>query len=63
MDEVKVDNLGNLIAFKRGTGKKKVAFFTHIDEVSLVVSAKDERGFLRFDTLGGIDPKVLMLNA
>lgn len=60
VDEVKVDNLGNLIVFKRGTGKKKVAFFTHIDEVSLVVSAKDERGFLRFDTLGGIDPKVLI---
>jgi endoglucanase len=31
----------------------------HLDEVGLIVSYVEDRGFLRFATLGGIDPRVL----
>ncbi|TYB87204.1 MAG: M42 family metallopeptidase [Kosmotoga sp.] len=58
-DEIYVDNIGNLIAHKKGAGKK-LAFFTHMDEIALVISAVDEKGYARFDTLGGIDPKMLI---
>lgn len=57
---ISTDALGNLIAFRKGNGKMKLGVFTHIDEVSLVISAIDNRGFARFETLGGIDPKVLI---
>ncbi|MGC9383175.1 MAG: M20/M25/M40 family metallo-hydrolase [Kosmotogaceae bacterium] len=59
VDDVCVDNIGNLIAHKKGAGKK-IAFFTHMDEIALVISTVDEKGFARFDTMGGIDPKILI---
>ncbi len=59
VDKIYVDNIGNLIAHKKGKGKK-IAFFTHMDEIALVISAIDDRGYARFDTLGGIDPKILI---
>ncbi|MBN2220093.1 MAG: M20/M25/M40 family metallo-hydrolase [Kosmotogaceae bacterium] len=59
VDEIYTDEIGNLIAVKKGT-KKRIAVFTHVDEVSLVISKIDERGFARFEELGGIDPKVLI---
>jgi endoglucanase len=31
----------------------------HIDEVGLIITGADERGFLRFSALGGIDPRIL----
>ncbi|AKI96508.1 M42 family metallopeptidase [Kosmotoga pacifica] len=60
VDEVSIDNMGNLIALKKGNTGKKVAIFTHMDEIALVISRIDERGFARFEKLGGIDPKVLI---
>jgi len=59
VDEIYTDEIGNLIAVKKGTGKR-IGIFTHVDEVSLVISKIDERGFARFEELGGIDPKVLI---
>ncbi|OAA31932.1 peptidase M42 [Kosmotoga arenicorallina S304] len=60
VDEVNIDSMGNLIALKKGNTGKRVAIFTHMDEISLVISKTDERGFARFEGLGGIDPKVLI---
>jgi len=60
VDELKVDNMGNLIALKKGNTGKRIATFTHMDEVALVISRIDERGYARFEGLGGIDPKVLI---
>lgn len=60
--EYKVDNLGNIIAFKKGknTPKKKVLVDAHLDEVGLIITHIEENGFLRFATVGGIDTAALM---
>ncbi len=59
VDEVKIDNLGNLIAIKKGTADKKVMVAAHMDEISFIVKYIDDDGFLRFQPLGGFDPKTL----
>ena len=60
-DEIKVDNLGSIIAFKKGRNraKQKVMLDAHIDEIGFMITGIDENGYLRFDNLGGIDGKVL----
>ncbi len=58
-DELKVDNMGNVIAVKRGKERKRVMIAAHMDEISFIVSHIDDDGFLRFHPLGGFDPKTL----
>lgn len=58
-DEVSVDNMGNVIALKKGKARKKVMVAAHMDEIGFIVTHIDEQGFLRFHTLGGFDPKTL----
>ncbi|HEY8391448.1 MAG TPA: M42 family metallopeptidase [Capillibacterium sp.] len=58
-DELRVDSLGNLIAFKRG-GKTKLQLAAHMDEIGVVVTAIDEEGFLRFANVGGVNPHRLV---
>lgn len=59
-DEIRTDALGNLICFKKGTSNKNLLLCAHMDEVGLMVHFIDERGFLRFVTVGGIDPRTLL---
>ena len=62
VDEWRVDNMGNVIAIKRGTKnpeKKSVMVAAHMDEIGFLVSHIDDDGFVRFQTLGGFDPKTL----
>lgn len=59
VDEVKVDNLGNVTAIKKGKESKKVMIGAHMDEISFMVTHIEDGGFLRFHTLGGFDPKTL----
>ena len=62
VDEVKVDNMGNVIAIKKAynvTGPKKLMVSAHMDEIGFIVTHIDDKGFLRFHTLGGFDPKTL----
>ena len=61
-DEVSVDNMGNIIALKRGNRNpdgKKVMVAAHMDEIGFMVTHIDDQGFVRFHTLGGFDPKTL----
>lgn len=60
--DYKVDNLGNLICFKKGekTPKNRLMLDAHIDEVGIIVTAITSDGFLKFDTVGGIDTTALM---
>ena len=57
-----VDALGNILARKRGAQRAacKLMVDAHLDEVGLIVTGVTQQGYLRFDTLGGIDPKVLL---
>lgn len=57
--EVSIDNMGNVIALKKGRSDKKVMVAAHMDEIGFMVSFIDEEGFVRFNTLGGFDPKTL----
>jgi endoglucanase len=62
VDEVRIDNIGNVIALKKGVRNpdgKRVMLAAHMDEIGFIVSHIDEHGFLRFNTLGGFDPKTL----
>lgn len=60
--EYSVDNLGNIIAFKKGKNapSKKVLIDAHLDEVGLIITHIENDGFLRFKTVGGIDTAALM---
>ncbi len=57
--DVSVDNMGNVIAFKKGRTDKRVMVAAHMDEIGFMVSFIDDDGFVRFNTLGGFDPKTL----
>ena len=62
VDELSVDNMGNVITIKRGVKNpddKKVMVAAHMDEIGFIVSHIDDNGFIRFQTLGGFDPKTL----
>jgi len=60
-DEVRVDTLGNLIVRKKGTGGgKRVMLAAHMDEIGLIISYVDEKGFLRAHPVGGIDVMTLV---
>ena len=60
--DIRVDNLGNIIADKKGNkrAKIKVAADAHMDEVGIIVTHIDDGGFLRFATCGGIEIPVLL---
>ena len=61
VDELKVDATGNLIALKKGTGSgPRVMLAAHMDEVSLMVTQVGDMGMLRFQPVGGIDPRILV---
>lgn len=59
VDEVSVDNMGNVVAIKKGKSPKKVMAAAHMDEIGFVVTHITDEGFLKFHTLGGFDPKTL----
>ena len=59
VDEVEVDNMGNVYAIKRGKENKKAMVGAHMDEIGFIVTHIDDDGFVRFHTLGGFDPKTL----
>ena len=57
VDDVTIDNMGNVYAIKKGTEKKRVMVGAHMDEIGFIVTHIDDNGFVRFHTLGGFDPK------
>jgi endoglucanase len=62
VDEIKVDVIGNVIAYKKGKGEnpKKVMISAHMDEIGFIVSFIDDKGFLRLNPVGGFDPRTLV---
>ena len=60
MDEVWIDRLGNVIGLRRcgRPNAKKLLLDAHLDEIGLIVTGIKD-GFLRFATIGGVDPRML----
>lgn len=60
VDEVKTDVMGNVIAVKRcgREGAPSVLLDAHMDEIGLIVTGHVD-GHLRFNSLGGVDPRML----
>ena len=56
-DEVRVDALGNLIVRKKpaagAKNPKKIMLAAHMDEIGVIASHIDKRGFVRFTNVGG----------
>lgn len=60
-DEITVDSMGNMICRKYGDkGKPTVLLSAHMDEVGFIISKITDDGYLKFESVGGIDPKILL---
>ncbi|MCM3596473.1 M42 family metallopeptidase [Metabacillus idriensis] len=60
-DEVTTDGLGSLIAKKTGKeGGPKIMVAGHLDEVGFMVTKIDDKGFLRFQPVGGWWSQVML---
>lgn len=63
-DEAWVDPLGSVLAMlhpaRPGAAALRILLDAHTDEVGFMVSHVDEMGFLRVQTLGGIDKRLLL---
>lgn len=58
-NELRVDALGNLIATqgKPAENGKKIMLAAHMDEIGIIATYVDENGFVRFTTIGGVNPR------
>lgn len=59
VDEIRTDALGNLICVKKGSGKK-LMLAAHMDQIGIIVTFIDDKGFLRFGNIGGLRPQVIL---
>ncbi|MGD1997202.1 MAG: M42 family peptidase, partial [Anaerolineae bacterium] len=56
-DEVRVTPLGSLVGVRRGTGDgRRILLAAHMDEIGVIVTHVDKKGFLRFASIGGVSP-------
>lgn len=57
-DEIRVDAMGNLIARKgaRQDGGLRVMLSAHMDEIGVIATHVDDKGFVRFTNIGGVAP-------
>ena len=60
VDEITGDRRGNVIGVRRcgRKGAKRVLLDAHLDEIGFVITGISQ-GFLRFQTVGGVDPRML----
>ena len=55
-DGLRTDVMGNLIADLKGAGGPRVMLAGHCDEIGFMVQFVDDRGFIYFGAIGGVDP-------
>ncbi len=54
-DEIRVDPLGSLVARRKGPeGAKKLILAAHMDEIGVMVTHVEKKGYLRFTSIGGV---------
>lgn len=53
VDEVRTDVMGNVIAAKRGPGKR-IMFSAHMDTIGYIALDADKEGYIRVSNIGGI---------
>ena len=64
-DDIRVDSIGNLIAFKKArnaqssTPSHRIMLSAHMDEVGFMVIGYGENGTIKFKNVGGIDERIL----
>lgn len=58
--KVETDRFGNVIAKAPGAKKKPLMLGAHMDEIGMLVKFINDKGFLRFVKIGGIDNRVLV---
>ncbi|MFO7577209.1 MAG: M42 family peptidase, partial [Pelovirga sp.] len=56
VDSMTTDVMGNLITCLKGTGGPRVMLAGHCDEIGFMVQFVDDRGFIYFGAIGGVDP-------
>lgn len=61
LNDVEIDKFFNVIAYKKGNVKsgKRIMVTAHMDEIGLMVKSIDDKGFVKFTNIGGIDAKIL----
>ncbi|HIP92443.1 MAG TPA: M42 family peptidase [Thermotoga sp.] len=57
---IKRTRLGGLIAGIESKGNLRIGIFAHVDEISFVISKIEKGNFARLETVGGVDPKVVL---
>ena len=61
VDNIETDNMGNLIATKKGKENgKKIMLAAHMDEIGLMIRFIDKSGFIKFSKIGGINDQMLL---
>lgn len=61
-DDVYISNLGSVVAKRKGTKDNagSVMIEAHMDEIGLMVTGIDDKGFVKFTNIGGIDSRILL---
>ena len=59
VDEISRDGIGNLIAHKKGTGKK-ILLSAHMDTLGVIVKKITDKGYLKIEQLGNSFPPYLV---
>lgn len=60
--EATVDGVGNVLVEKRGANRaeKRVTFCARMDEAGFIIRNIDENGFITFECVGKVDPRVVI---
>lgn len=57
-DSMERDALGSLLVLKKGkSSEKRLMLAAHADEIGIAVTCIDDKGFILFSTVGGVNPK------
>jgi endoglucanase len=58
-DEVRTDAYGNAIAVLNPKGSPRIMLDGHVDELGLMIKHIDDKGFIYFQRIGGVDPALV----